>query len=577
MKSSPYASPAADIVVVNGQVPEGVGVVDSGTASSVAVRDGCILAVGGAELNELVSSKTRVIDAEGGAILPGINDAHLHFVASAMVHFGYLDIGVKAAANWGEVAAMLTSATPAEDGWVRAHGWDQVVLGPGGAQALLHLRPGTPVVAFDQTGHQLLANRTAMDAAGVPEQPRVPVGGVIGRTDAGLPNGLFVDAAMEFITTAMPQVPPQTLRDAVLKYQTLLHSQGITSLTEPGLGPGGASLLNGTCTVPSLELLGSLAESGELSLRINALLLFAGTGGISAQAVGEGLASGLHHLYSGRSIDSQLLRIAGVKVFADGTPRSGTAWMSEPYGEQCSHGSMVVAGANDQERIAELNEIVRLIHDAGLQAGIHATGDAASEAAVDAIIAAQRADGRDARHYIIHGAFRSNESLPRLAAHGVGYSTNPSIRAAGGDVVKRIMGEERFARHQPLGSAFRAGVHLNIASDSPVTDTDWRKTMTAAMTRATVHSEGPPNDPEGITSGQALLAMTSLPAWQDHADHYKGRLLPGMVADLCVLDAAWPADAVELAERRVLWTLAGGRVVHDPSALAAHVNYTSVP
>lgn len=578
LNSSLQSSPSADVVLVNGRVPaeaQGAASAD-GPATSVAVRGGRILAVGGEDLGELVSKGTRIIDVEGGAIIPGINDAHLHFVASAMVQFGYLDIGVKAASSWQEVAALLAAAAPAEDGWVRAHGWDDVVLGRGGAESLLEIRPGTPVVAFDQTGHQLLANQTAMDAAGIPASPRVPEGGVIGRTEAGLPNGLFVDAAMELITTAMPQVPTQTLREAALKYQTLLHSQGITSLTEPGLGPGGAGLLNGTCTVPSLELLGSLAQSGELSLRINTLLLFAGTGGISAHAVRQGLDSGLHHLYSDRGIDPDLLRIAGVKVFADGTPRSGTAWMSEPYGEQCSHGSMVVAGATDRERVAELNEIVRLIHGAGLQAGIHATGDAASEAAVDAIIAAQKSHGRDARHYIIHGAFRSNESLPRLAEHNVGYSTNPAIRAAGGDVIKRLMGEERFARHQPLGSAFRAGVKLNIASDSPVTDTDWRKTMTAAMTRATVHSAGVPNDPESITAGQALLAMTSLPAWQDRAEHYKGRLQPGFVADICVLDGPWPVNAEELAERRVTWTLAGGRVVRDPAFPAPHLDYTNV-
>lgn len=564
-----HCAATADLVVANGHVAAEPG----GTpATAVAVRDGRILAVGGAEVTESVQPGTRVIDADGGAILPGINDAHLHFVASAMVRFGYLDIGKRTASSWQEVAARLAAAVPGEDGWVRAHGWDEVILGRGGAEVLLALRPGTPVVVFDQTGHQLLANRTAMAAAGVPESPAVPAGGVIGRTGDGGPNGLFVDAAMELITTAMPPVPPETMRAAVQKFQSLLHSQGITSLTEPGLGPGGAGLLNGTCTTPSLELLGSMAEAGELSLRINTLLLFAGTGGVTAEAVRRGLDSGLQHLYSDRGIDPRMLRIAGVKVFADGTPRSGTAWMSEPYGEECSHGSLVVAGGSDDERIAELNEIVRLIHAAGLQAGIHATGDAATEAAVDAIIAAQAEDGRDARHYIIHGAFRSNESLPKLAAHRIGYSTNPSIRAAGGDMIRRLLGEERFGRHQPLGSAFRSGVQLNIASDSPVTDTDWRATMAAAVSRATVHSPGRPDDPEGITTGQALLAMTSLPAWQDHAEHYKGRLLPGMAADICVLDGPWPENADELAERRTAWTVAGGDVVHEPGRLTAGLN-----
>ncbi|MFD1212902.1 amidohydrolase [Arthrobacter sp. GCM10027362] len=554
----------AELVVINGTLPDAPGTVN------VAAAGGRLLAMGGDEVLALVDPGTRIIDADGGAVLPGINDAHLHFIASAMARFGYLDVGAAAASNWEDVAGILAAAAPGRDGWIRAHGWDEVVLGPGGAEVLRGLRPGTPVVVFDQTGHQLLANRTAMAAAGLGERPAVPAGGVVGRTASGDPSGLFVDAAMELITAALPPVPREDLREAVLKFQRLLHAQGITSLTEPGLGPGGRALLGGACTTDALELLGTLAHDGGLTMRVNALLLFAGTGGVSAEAVRAGLDSGLQHLFTDRGIDPHLLRIAGVKVFADGTPRSGTAWMTEPYGTECSHGSMVVAGATDAERVAELNEIVRLIHAAGLQAGIHATGDAATEAAIDAIVAAQ-ADGRTGRHYIIHGAFGSNESLHRLAEHGIGYSTNPSIRAAAGDLMMRLLGKERFGRHQPLNSALRAGVQLNIASDSPVTDTDWRRTVAAAVTRDTVHAPGNPDDPERISTQQALLAMTALPAWQDHAEDFKGRLAPGLAADLCVLDGPWPAAGAidELAERHVAWTVAAGTVVHQPGWVAA--------
>ncbi|NKX54255.1 amidohydrolase [Arthrobacter mobilis] len=560
---------AAELVIINGTLPETAGSVN------VAVAGGAVLAVGGQDVLALVGPGTRVIDAEGGALLPGINDAHLHFIASAMTRFGYLDVGASAASSWQEVAGILAAVAPGRDGWIRAHGWDEVVLGPGGAEVLLELRPDTPVVVFDQTGHQLLANRTALEAAGIGRAPAAPAGGVIGRTASGEPSGLFVDAAMEMITAALPPVPREDLRSAALKFQRLLHAQGITSLTEPGLGPGGKSLLGGACTTDALEVLGAMALDGDLTVRINTLLLFAGTGGISADMVGNGLASGLQHLYTQQGIDPRLLRIAGVKVFADGTPRSGTAWMTEPYGEQCSHGSMVVAGSTDAGRTAELNEIVRLVHAAGLQAGIHATGDAATEAAVDAIIAAQATDGRRGRHYIIHGAFSSNDSLHRLAAHDVGYSTNPAIRAAAGDLIRRLLGPERYDRHQPLNSALKAGVKLNIASDSPVTDTDWRRTVAAAVTRATVHSPGRPDDPERITSLQALQAMTSLPAWQDHAEAFKGQLAPGMAADICVLDGAWPAaDIDELAERQVAWTIAAGSVVHEPGWVSAGLDRT---
>lgn len=202
---------AAELVIINGLLPDA-----SGGSVNVAVAAGSILAVGGEEVLALIGPGTRVIDADGGAVLPGINDAHLHFIASAMARFGYLNVGAAVASTWQEVTGIVAAAVPGADGWIRAHGWDEVVLGPGGAEVLLELRPGTPVVVFDQTGHQLLANRTAMAAAGITESPSVPEGGVIGRTGTGTPNGLFVDAAMEMITAVLPPVPHEDLRSAAL-------------------------------------------------------------------------------------------------------------------------------------------------------------------------------------------------------------------------------------------------------------------------------------------------------------------------------------------------------------------------
>ncbi|QTG81279.1 amidohydrolase [Arthrobacter crystallopoietes] len=562
---------AADMVVINATVPGRALPNGSSDAANVAVSGGRIHAIGGQDVLGMIGPRTRIIDADGGALLPGINDAHLHFIASSMVRFGYVRVGSDAAARWEDVCRIIEQARPEADGWVRAHGWDELVLGPGGPELILDCKPGTPVVVFDQTGHQLLANRVALEIAGITVSTPAPTGGVIERDADGSPTGRLIDAAMELMTRALPALPVPVMRDAALRFQQVLHAQGITSLTEPGLGPGAGGLLDGSCTTAALDLLGNLALSGELTLRINTLLLFAGTGGISAGLVRDGLASGLHRAYTERGIDSSQLRIAGVKVFADGTPRSGTAWMTEPYGHACTHGSMVIAGNTDAERSAELDEIVRLIHSEGLQAGIHATGDAATEAAMNAVIRAQAIQPGDNRHYVIHGSFPSNQSLTGLAEHGIGYSTNPMIRSGGGSLLEGILGPERFRRHQPLRSAARQGVRFNIASDSPVTTTDWRRTILAAVTRSTVDHPEPVDDGEGLGLVQALAAMTSQPAWQDHAEQFKGTLRPGLTADLCILDAPWPADSEPdaLLERHVAWTISGGQIVHEPSMAPA--------
>lgn len=557
--------------VLSGELSDAASLATDGNRpTALAVTGGIVSAIGGEELRELAGPSTRLVNLNDGAVIPGINDAHLHLMGTAMSLFGYVNIGSAVAADWGQVAKILRETAVPADGWIRAHGWDSSTLGPGGTEALLDCREDVPVVAFDQTGHQLIANRAALALAGITADTADPAGGVIARFPDGTPTGLLQDGAATLMNNALPDVPRPVLHAALLKAQTLLHSQGITSLTEPGLGPGSPGLFDGSGTTGALELLGDMALANELSLRVAVLMLFAGTGGVSADAVERGLASGLGSTYKDRGIDPRRLAIAGVKIFSDGIPRSNTAWMREPYGAECTHGHLVVAGTSDEERVAELGRILAMIDDAGLQAGIHATGDAATETAIELLGGLGPGRARDARHYIIHGAFSSNATLDTMKEMGIGYSTNPSIRATAGDLMREVMGEERFARHQPLRSALSAGVQLNLASDSPVTSTDWRRTIIAAVRRSTPARPGLASDPERITSLEALAAMTSLPAWQDHAETYKGTLRPGMVADLCVLDGPWPDDdrIEELLERRVVLTAVGGRVVHEHAPAA---------
>lgn len=557
----------ADLVIVNASVHN----MDPGEpdriSDAIAVKGGTIVGLGREEADHLTGPGTKVVDAAGGAVIPGINDAHLHFVSAAMAAFGYVRLDPVAAPDWASVVEAINAAPAGEDGWVRAHGWDEVLLGPASGN-LLECRPGTPVVAFDATGHQLLANREALRRAGIIAATSDVDGGVVERAADGTPTGLLQDGAMELLSRAMPPIPDSTLRPAALRLQEQLHMLGITSVTEPGLGPASAGLMDGAGSTAALGLLGDLATAGELTLRINVLMLFAGTGGANAAAISEGLRSGLADSFTDRGIDPRQLRIAGVKIFADGIPRSGTAWMSEPYGAACKHGSLVIQGSSDDDRVAELHRIIELIDRAGLQAGVHATGDAATSVAIQALVATGSeagSTGSKNRHYIIHGAFRDTETLATMAANGIGYSTNPLIRQEAGDMMRGVLGEERFSRHQPLQSALQAGVHFNLASDAPVTSADWRLSVVAAVRRATRSTPGALNDPERITGLQALAAMTIQAAWQDHAEHFKGALVPGMVADLCLLSSPWPDDdeIEKLLETDIRLTVSGGRVVHQ--------------
>lgn len=556
---------AAELIVHSGVVPA-VGLdagldaaASTGRPTAVAVRDGRIIAVGGQELLEMADAATALIDARGGAILPGINDGHLHFAASAITRHDHLPL--RDAVSWEDIAARLDRAVPDDSGWIRAAGWDQAVLGIEGSERILPAGGSTPVVAFDASGHQLLVNTAALDTLGLHDAAPVP-GGVISRAADGSLTGLFVDAAMRLVNDVLPPFSQAQLRRAFAAHQQELHALGITSLTEPGLGPGGRTLIGAVCDESALRMLEEMSATGELTLRINVLLLFSGTGNESAYAVARGLESGLGQLDS--SIDPLCLRIAGVKVFADGIPRSGTAWFHDEYELPCGHGhgALVLQGADDAAKVEQFRGIIALIDQAGLQAGVHVTGDAATEALIEAVEALPRADGAaDNRHYIIHGAFSDPDLLHRLVAAGIGYSTNPAIRAEAGILMRRLLGAERFAAQQPLASAAALGVDASLASDAPVTDPDWRHSIIAAVTRDT--SAGPGDgDAQRLTLAQALAMMTCTPARQDHAESEKGLLAPGYLADLCILQDPLDANVHRLMSNPTAYTIVNGDVVY---------------
>ncbi len=212
-----------------------------------------------------------------------------------------------------------------------------------------------------------------------------------------------------------------------------LHSYGVTSLTEPGLGPGGAALLDGSATVGALDALIGLAQDDELTMRVTALLLFSGTGGGRAEDVEAGLAAGLAARAAVVGVSPRTLNVAGVKVFGDGIPRSGTAWLAEPYGlgPEAACGSLCLAGQDDDERAAPLARIVRAVDAAGLQVGAHLIGDAAVAAFLDAVESLP--DPAAGRHYVIHGDYTATtRPAPTCRAWpGRGCCSTPTPRSVG--------------------------------------------------------------------------------------------------------------------------------------------------
>lgn len=542
-------------------------------AEALAVSDGRIVYVGDrAGLGGHVGPGTELIELAGGAVIPGINDSHLHGVLlGAGMPPRKLDLSYPTVRSIGEVVERVRAATASTPPgtWIVGTGWNRAFLDecrsdPERLPTRWDLDAAStdhPVLLDGSSGHSTWVNSKALELAGIDRASESPAGSMIVKdSGTGEPTGLLHEPGAQGLVQAI--VPPLTRerrRDSIRDAQRLLASLGITSYTEPALGPGGDTFLGGAAAAEGIDVYAELARAGESLARINVLLLFGEPDGISGA---EDVRTGLASYDRPEDVDPAWLRIAGVKIFADGVPPSKTAWMNEEY-EGGGRGSLVVRGADDAERVSELRAMVAAGHEAGWQVGVHAAGDAAIDAVVAAFVAAMDASPRpDPRHYVIHGDLLSPGTRALIARYGIGVNAQPLIHTQLVEALALVVGRRRAESQFPLRSLLDDGSAVCLSSDAPITSPDWRRGVAAAVERVSLVSGRVSSPEQRITVAQALRAYTATPAWQDRAEDWKGTLEPGKVADLCVLGAnPLATPAADLPDVPVLRTVVGGRTV----------------
>lgn len=546
---------------------------DFSIAQAIAVGGGRVLATGSDEAIEpWIGSGTRVIELAGRAVLPGIDDSHLHGAAWGLGSPPYsLDLSYPNVRSIADIVGIVREAVaerPAGE-WIVGQGWDTGYLDeclaeerslPGRID-LDGIAPHHPVCLTDFSGHMTWANGEALRIAGITGETEAPAGGVIDRDEAGTATGILREGAQDLLQSAIPraeyEVRKQALSDAIRR----LNAAGITAYTEPGLGPGGEGILGGALGDEAIQAYEELLRSGELTARVSVLLLPLAMGESADQLETRARDALVAH----PPIDPERLSIIGVKLFADGVPPNETAYMWQPYGPSQGRGALCVHGASEPLQEAELRRAIDAVHGLGLQAGVHVTGDRGIDITVDALVEAnERNPRRDARHYVIHGDFISDERLAQLGELGYGVNMNPGIKVQITDLMDAVVGEELSARQWPTRSAAESGATLCASSDAPVTPPDWLAGISGMMTRRS-KATGRVSGPEQCVDFEtALRAYTSNAARQSFAEEWRGSLEPGKVADLVVLDVdPREADPDRLTGIGVDLTLFDGAVVYE--------------
>lgn len=540
----------ADLLLYNGSVLTSDGT-SRPPAEAVAVKDGVVLAVGRArDMRRLVGVRTEVVDLAGRTVIPGINDAHLHAMG-----FGTsqppltLDVGRDAVDSIAAIRGLVAEAVATKEpgGWIRGSGWDQGYLAEGRYPTrhdIDEVSPDHPVHLAEWSYHAVWVNSKALELAGITRDTVAPPGGEIVKDGAGEPTGLLLEGAAGLVGAVLPDFTEEEQRQGLRLSVDLMHRYGITSCTEPGID------------LDSVAVYHDMLRSGEIRQRFTVMLAASTAGNLRETLV---RARGLR-------TDQAWLNVSQVKIFADGVPtQARTAWVSEPY-IGGGTGGMTLPGGSEEEQLAILGEWVRTAHELGFQVGTHATGDRTIKAAVDAYQAAVAELGDTGlRHYVIHGDLPDEADLRRMAASGFALSFNPQIKRSLSHQLVDVIGRERVDYQWPYRTALDLGVHVGSASDAPVVGfPDFREGITAMLTRRSLATGEVFGAGERIGLEEAVATYTTAGAWQDHAEHWKGKLTEGMAADLVVLDGDLVATAPEeIVDLPIGMTFVGGEVVHD--------------
>ena len=554
LRAGQTQSSPADLVVVNGKVVT----LDSGStvAQAVAVRGGKFAAVGTNEqVRALAGPQTRVIDARGRTVIPGIIDTHVHATGVAS----------------GEAAQPYKSLTSiaAVQEWIRAEAGrvpaGQWIWPPRMYPTRLKERrfprkeeldsaaPNHPV-AIDGA-YALVLNTAALRAAGITAQTPDPPGGAIVKDAQGQPTGLLRNVG-GMLSKFRPKEVQGIPLDILERVHRAYNSIGITSVIERG------------SSVEGYRAYEALKNQNRLHVRSTVTIRLPGSRDAD-------LAGFIKRLPVKFGEGDDRLKVGPLKIVVDGGILIGTSFMREPYGLQ----ARTLYGVDDPEYRGfltlppdRIKEAARAVHSAGWQLVAHVTGDAGVDAVLDAIEAAQANDSGPARrHTLIHAYFVNPESARRAAKLNVLVDTQPAWYYKDADALATGLGRARLEHFIGLRTWSNAGVRTSINTDhmfgldpdSALNPFNPFLTMYAAVTRKT-ESGDVIGAAEAISREQALRMMTTDAAYLSFDEANRGSIQVGKLGDLVILsDDLLTCPPERIRQIRPEATIVGGKVVYE--------------
>ena len=531
-------------------------------AEAVAIRGGRFVAVGPDEdILSMAGPATQKHNLAGRVVLPGLIDSHIHLYdwSISRRQAPLVTCGSKA-----EMMALIEekARSTTAGAWLSGRGWNEGNWDIAELPTRTDLDQVTgdhPALFWRVDMHAAVANSAALQLAGINEGTPDPDGGVIGRgpvnrddkTPAGMPNGLLWELAINLVSQHIPQPDSEQLEENLSEAMAFLNSLGITSVQDQRMKDNAEGPL-------ALAAYQRLEQAGRLTVRINC--------NIAAHDLPHLIALGLRSGFG-----SDLLRLGHVKLFADGSMGSQTAWVLAPYAETPQKNSdyLGVSVTPPGQMAAE----IRQASAAGFAASVHAIGDRANREVLD--IFEELANGGDSLaipHRIEHVQILDPADASRLAEHNITASVQPIHALDDMDMADRVLGD-RSDRAYIFGRLVRSGARLALGSDAPVADPNPFLGFQGAICRQRPErmERGPWYSAERLTLEETIYGYTlgaaSAAGWQDTI----GSISPEKRADLIVLDrdlfdiVKRGVSGRELADSQVELTLFNGQIVYSRS------------
>lgn len=542
-------------LIVTGRIATLAGALGPGWAEAVAVAGGRIVAVGRrADVEALAGPRTRRLAlGPDEAVVPGLTDAHLHLASAALARRAVSLAGADAIDGM-EARVRLFAAAHPDDAWIEGGGWDADRLGRWPTAAdLERAAPGRRVALWAHDHHALLASASALAEAGVDDTRGDPDGGIIRRGADGRPTGVLHETAAGLVAGRIPPPTTETLARAVAELSEELVALGVVAAHDPG------GLTRDEGLSGPIAAYRRLAAVGRLRLRVHAC--------IRPEQLPAALDAGLR---SGAPLgeDPQgRLRLGWLKTFADGTLGSRTAALldaldpppGEPPPPNGGYGVWLTPPA-------ELRAQAARAAAGGIATQVHAIGDGAVRAALDALAGTAAATPLMPR--VEHVQLVAAPDVPRFAALGIAASMQPVHVRSDAAKARLLWGARADERAYALGAIARAGAVVAAGTDAPVEPPDPWPGVACGVTRSAPDwaAGTPPLGP-----ANALGLWASLRAWcvgpaVSAGEPDRGRLVAGARADLVVLPAAALAEPVEAGG--TLWCARPRLVLLDGEVVA---------